>query len=532
MKKLITLLLALVMAVSVFAACTGNKPAATTPSDNPVKDAPDGSNPAPGTGGTDVSGTPPVETDPPIDESQLLNLDLDAIDYGGEDFYLYHWNFENAEFEYDTEAEGDPVNDAIYTKILRLEEDLGITLNLHEEKGSVNNHTNFVDKLELRLSDPETPVDVIACYSRCSPYLLVQGYFVDLVPYGETIDLTKEWWPNLLSEQHNIKDRIFFISGDASTGLLFQMQAVFMNKDLFKNFGNDYDAFMTDVINVKKGSGWTIDAMIDICKDLYQDLDGVTGETAGDFYGVVGDSYRAVDTLYTGFGLKLFDISSDEDKLYTVSTDLMNSAALDVCKKLGEWAQTPDALIFEGDSKFENPIVNEMFGSAQVLFWLNRLSPTHFYANTMEVDYTVIPAPKLNEDQERYYTVVGNPYSLYGICSESKNKDRSAEFIQYLGYLGWKHTTPAILDATFKGKYAKDDYTIDTFDEIRKAISFEVGRTFDQYTDTYFANKIQTAVCKNVPWTSVMSAASVKLFNKQLSNKVDKTLLDIINRLE
>ncbi len=528
MKKLITLLLALVMVVGAFAACTGDKPAVTTPEGTDPK--PVESTPAPSTNNGGNGTTGGTSTDPLPPTAYDLNLDLDAIDYGGEDFYIYHWNSENPEFDVDEEAvEGDPINNAIYTRNLRLEEDLGVTIDFHEETGHGRNYDNFVDKLELRLSDPETPVDLLACYSRCAPFLLVAGHYVDLLPYEDSLDLSKAWWPSLVREEHEIKGRVFYVSGDASTGLLMQMQALFVNKTLLGQYGINYESFMEDVINVKKGSGWTIDKLMEIIKDTYQDIDGETGETHGDFYGLIGDSFYAIDTFWTGFGYRLFDMSTKDDELYKVSNDLAGTVATDFVKMMTEWANTPSAELTK-EGTWPRAEACEHFGSAGCMFLTLRIG--HFDATVAEVDYSVVPAPKKNADQERYYTVMGNPYSLYGICKDSKNKERAAEFLQYLGYLAMNNTTPAIFETTFKGKMAKDDYTIDSFDVIKTSITFDIGRAFDMYTDTMFPNLLTNAITQNIPWTSQMSAAKRKLFDKQIQNKANKTILEIIEVLE
>ncbi len=539
MKKLIILLLALVMTLGAFAACAGDKPAATTPA-TPGEDGsndadkPSNSTPAPGTNNDPSESTPAPGTtndgqltDP---EKNALNIDLESIDYEGDSFYIYHWNSENPEFEVDADAAvGDPLNDAIYKRNLRLEEDLGITLDFHEETGSAGKQTNFLDKLELRLSDPETPVDIIAAYSRVAPYLLVAGHYVDLMPYEDTLDLSKAWWPSLVREEHEIKGRVFYVSGDASTGLLRMMQALFLNKSLLEQYGYNYDEFMTDVINVKKGSGWTLDKLMSMVKDTYQDIDGVKGESDGDFFGIFGYTWQCIDTLWTGCGYSIFDKSSKDDELYTISNDFGGSAAADFVKQMQEWAATDDAHIVEqGD--WTTTSASEHFGSAGCIFMTMRIG--HFKTHVVDIDYSVVPAPKKDENQDRYYTVIGNPYSLYSICKDSKDKDRAAIVLQYFGYLAKDLTTPAIFETTFKGKMAKDDHTIDSFDQIRKAVSFDVGRTFDTYTGTSCPNMITDAIIDNIPWSSKLSAATKKMFNKQIQTKLNDKLLGILDSLE
>ncbi len=523
MKKLIPLLLALVMIATAFAACADKPgPAESTPAPGTDPAKPVESTPA------DGSNTDGVIVEPP-----LLNIDLDAIDYGGADFYIYHWNTNSPEFEADADAaEGDPIQNALYLKNLNVEEQLGITLNFHGEDGVDHYQRNFIEKLELRLSDPETPVDLIAAYSRCAPFVLISGHAVDLEPYSDDLDMSKSWWPSLVREEHEIKGRVFYTSGDASTGLLTQIQAIFMNKTLFKSFGNDYDAFMADVINVKKGSGWTLDKFIGLTKDLYQDIDEENGESPGDFFGLAGEHFQVIDALWTGCGYRLFEISNEEDEIYVISSDMSGSVASEFVKKMTEWANTNDASITPEDGTWNGNSSKNLldhFGASKCLFAMCRLG--NFDASLVDVDYAVLPAPKANEDQKRYYTCVGNPYSLYSICDQSKDKDRVAIVLQTYGYYGYELTTPAIYDATYKGKFAKDDYALDCFDAIRGGITFEVGRTFDRITETMLPNLLTDAIVNNIPWTSQLSTAKRKLFDKQIQKKANEEILKLIETL-
>ncbi len=529
MKKLIPLLLALVMIATAFAACADKPgPAETTPASGTDPAKPVESTPA------DGSNTDGEIVDPPTLNYDDLNIDLDAIDYGGADFYIYHWNTNSPEFEADADAtDGDPIQNALYLKNLNVEEQLGVTLNFHAEDGGDHYQRNFIEKLELRLSDPETPVDLIAAYSRCAPFVLTSGHAIDLEPYSENLDMSKAWWPSLVREEHEIKGRVFYTSGDASTGLLTQIQAIFMNKTLFKSFGNDYDDFMTDVVNVKKGSGWTLDKFIELTKGVYQDIDEISGESPGDFFGLAGEHFQVVDALWTGCGYRLFELSSDEDKIYTLSTDISGSVASDFVKKMTEWANTNDASITPEDGTWNGNGCRNLidhFGASKCLFAMCRLG--NFDASLVDIEYAVLPAPKANEDQARYYTCVGNPYSLYSICDQSKDKERAAIVLQTYGYYGYELTTPAIYDATYKGKYAKDDYALDCFDAIRGGITFEVGRTFDRITETMLPNLLTNAIVKNAAWTTMLSPAMRKMLDKEVQKNANESILKLLDSLE
>ncbi len=518
MKKLIPLLLALVMIVSVFAACNNTKAPETT------KDpAASGNQPQGTTGGNQTPG----ETEPQIPPEETLNIDLDSIDYGNQDFYIYHWTTTNPEFAVDEEAtEGDPINEALYQRNLKVEEGLGIKLNFHAEDGHDNYQSNFVSKLTTRVQDPETPVDLIASYSRTAPHVMVAGFAVDLLAY-EDLDLSKAWWPSLVRETHEIKGRLFYTSGDASTGLLTMIETLFMNKTVFAGLGHNYEKFIKDVI---KGN-WTIDDLINLCSNCYQDLDDIKGESNGDMFGIIAENVGFGDGMWTAYGYQLFDISDEDDVIYTLSEDLLGDNALNFVNKMTEFCNTDYAHL---QYEFADDVMNKAdklaaFSAGRTLFMETRM--ISFDASVVDADYTILPLPKGDAKQTRYYTCVGNPYNLFSICSSSVDKDLTARALQTLGYYGYTYTTPAIFEVTFKGKVAKDDYAIQMFDIIRENITFEIGRTFDRYTGTMLPNVVSRAWVNGTPWGSALTPLNKNLHAQRVANST-KVIFEILELTE
>ena len=87
-------------------------------------------------------------------------------------------------------------------------------------------------------------------------------------------------------------------------------------------------------------------------------------------------------------------------------------------------------------------------------------------------------------NQKKYYTTIGHQYSTYGICEASQDYDIAAQTLQVLGYHAYSTTTPALFEISFKGKFSKDDYTIEMFNIIRESIVFDIGRIYDVFITT------------------------------------------------
>lgn len=457
MKKLILIMLALVMVVSVLASCGGgNNPASSTKPTTPSK---------PITGG---------DGDEILPEEQI-NLDLDSIDYEGEVVKIFHWKADAGLDEFGMSSEdvnNDAVKDAIYKRNTRTEEDLGIVIEWHEqEKSGYTQINNFITKLETKKTDSGDYVDIVAGQTRVMPYVMIEGHLTELNTYSEHLDLDKIWWPEDVKEVHEIKGNLYFVSGDISANLLRMMTVLFVNKTTLTALGYDYDNFMTSVKNYE----WTLDDLIKMTEGVYQDLDkNVEGPSAGDQFGLV-TSYFHSDGLYAGLGYKYMITSTKDDQVFRLSSQIASETAANYVTKMKDWNATNDLYMDPLEKTYQ-----KSFKDGQALFLLHRAWYGFELQNT-DVKWAVIPTPALDENQKEYHTTIGNQYSSYGVCDAAIDLDRAAQTIQTLGYYAYNLTTPALFEVSFQGKFSKDDYNIEMFKIVRDSIGFDIGRVYDVF---------------------------------------------------
>ena len=457
-KKLTVLLLALIMVVSVFAACT-TTPGKTTP--KPTTPKPDTN------GGEDVP------------EEELLNVDIDNIDYDQSVVRVFHYYntgmnaYQQKEFEVtEDETLSNAINDAVYKKNLYTEQALGITLETHACQYSYNNTSFYIDALKRMVDDPTTPVDIITADSRVMPTVFVEGYLKELSALPD-LDYEKAWWPGDMVDCLSIKDRLYFITGDISTNTLAQMICIFLNKKTLEARGTKYEDFMNSVLNYE----WTLDKMIELCDGIYAEGSDSKkpGPSVDDYFGFVTTWYYT-DGIYNGAGYNYMRQSKSSDKVLELDSDMLSQSVDDYVTKLVDWGDTYD--FYGGNTGSTLYATNFMEGRslfcAHVAMYGNTLQTT-------ELDFAVAPCPLRDADQKEYYSSLGTQFNLYGIASSSPDLDRAAQTIQCLGYYAYQYTTPTLFEVTFKGKYSKDDYTLQMFDLIRNSLIYDPGKIYDSF---------------------------------------------------
>ena len=451
MKRIIVLLLIIALVISALVSC-GDKNAGTAPSATTKK--------------------PSASTDEETPENERINLDLDSIDYGGETVHIFHWQPDSEYMEFDmklADINNDAVNNALYERNSYTETALGVKLDWYMQSDSIYRQTvNFVNKLESRVQDPQTPVDIVIAQARSMPYFMIEGHLTELNTYSDSLDLSKTWWPENVQEAFSVKDNLYFVSGDISANLLRNMTVLFVNKTTLESIGQNYNELMESV----KAYEWTLDDLIALTEGLYKDVNENNKKDVNDKYGLV-TYYSRSDAIYTGLGYKYMDQSSRDDQVFRLASHVTGEVAANYVQKMKDWHSTYDFCMTLGEHEYKDTFTN-----GNTLFLLQNAG-FGFEVQKTDIKYAVLPTPALDTNQQRYYTTIGHQFSAYGICENSLDYDISAQTLQVLGYYAYSTTTPALFEVSFQGKFSKDDYTIEMFKIIRESVVFDVGRIYD-----------------------------------------------------
>lgn len=280
---------------------------------------------------------------------------------------------------------------------MAIEDRLNVKLAFEEEKGDNSNRNTFIQRVSNSFSAGEGIYDIVATYSRTAAQLAIQGFYADLNDIPDSyINYDMPWWPESIIDTMGVGDALYYVSGDASTNTLHFMYTLYYNKDLLNNLG------LADPTEFVLNNTWTIDKLIEMTTNQYQDLDNSGNLSEGDFYGF-GTIYYGADAFYTGSGLKLVERTGDED-LIKISDDYFSQKTIDLIDKLGNWMTTNDCWISRsGDAvDFDLPFVN-----GNMLFCQNRVymadNKHGSGLNGVEWKYGLVPTPLYDEAQENSF---------------------------------------------------------------------------------------------------------------------------------
>ena len=424
--------------------------------------------------GNDSTADTTASVDVGGDETEELYLGYekdsipDTLDYNGATVKILYWNdSERPEFEVEEDADdADRIVSAIKARNAVVQERLGVNFEWDSYQGSTSYRSQFTKYVETQYSSSNY-YDIIATYSRTSGMLATRGFLADLNTIDDNmLDYEKPWWPDTLIDTCTIGQSLYFISGDASTNTLHFMYGVYYNKGLI----TDYQ--LEDPQTLTLNGTWTIDQLINMTKDKYQDLNNNDKQDAEDFV-PFGTLNFHCDAFYTGSDLML--VEQDPDKVLVISPDFSGEKAIDLVAKLGKWLPTNDCTTDSSD--YQKPFV-----AGQGLFCLNRVYMADNISasglNAVTWTYGIVPVPKYDLDQTDYITVMGNPFTLYSVGNGSSDPSMATAVIECWASEAYRRTTPAIFEINMKLKYSKENVDAQMFDIIRSTVRYDLGRIF------------------------------------------------------
>ncbi len=432
----------------------------------------------------------------------------DTLKYDGATVKVLYWNdSERPEFEVAEDADdADRIISAIKARNAVVQERLGVTFEWDGQPGDVGERANFTKYVESQFTSSNY-YDVIATYSRTSGMLATRGFLADLNTIDDShLNFSQPWWPESLVDTCTIGKSLYFISGDASTNTLHFMYGVYFNKELVK----DYE--LEDPQALATAGTWTIDKLMSMTKDKYQDLNSNGKQDKDDFVPFGTKNYHC-DAFYTGSDLML--VEQDPDKVLVISPDFSGEKAVDLVAKLGTWLPTDDTIL--GDD-YMKPFV-----AGQGLFCLNRVYMADNVSsnglNAVTWTYGIVPVPKYNLDQDNYITVMGNPFTLYSVGNGCSDPSMATAVIECWASEAYRRTTPAIFEINMKLKYSKENVDAQMFDIIRSTVRYDLGRIFSDQLNT-MSEMPSKAACAGSSWSSGLKA-KVGILQNQCAGIVD-----------
>lgn len=176
------------------------------------------------------------------------------------------------------------------------------------------------------------------------------------------------------------------------------------------------------------------------------------------------------------------------------------------------------------DKGIEYTGVHPVFPYGRSLFMWGMTRFIDIGLRSMEDDFGILPIPKFDSAQDRYYSTASNGWHSYAwlIPQGSQDPDKTAYIMDTMAYYGRIHILPAYYDVVLQRKYTRDDESSAMLDIIFNSTVYDLG---DLYNIGGFRNTLEDMIrSKGV---NNMSSGLEKL-----SGKIEKDLNKLISQFD
>ena len=387
------------------------------------------------------------------------------------------------------ESSSDPLEDAVYRRDDRLQNEYGIKFNSAYQSDFNVIATNVKNDVSAGTGEFHIVYQHMIDGAR---NLAPGGYLTDLSEL-EYVDFDNIWWDQDCKNGFMIGDSMMMVCGDLLPSSMLITASVLFNKSLF--IKNGIELPYQDARDGK----WTLDDMLRLTKDQTQDLNG-DGKVVytDDFFGVTAWAADADFNLFFGAGATMFSYDDDHLPVFEPDTDRLQAIYDKIYTLLITqnsfhviWAQ------YEKDPSMYNQTIN-VFRDGRALFFPTYLSTTTSLRDMVD-DYGILPNPKYDERQTDYLGFVNGSASM--ACVPSSLSDENLELagfmLEALASSSYYMTTDTLYDVVAKSKNARDHESAEMVDIIIRHKVFDFGYSHFSGEDLPCFNIAQTALQSN-----------------------------------
>lgn len=445
MKRILAMLLAVLMMVPVLAACqpdTPDVPDDTTPSsDSKVEDT-----------------TVPEETGLKLDKSDFGGANLRIL--GVSEDYNYGY-YQTGDIWIETE-QADPFENSVYKRL----QDCIKKYNFGVEYAS---STAPMDDVASLVSGGLDQYDVVFAQWHMTWAAAKTGNLLDLREI-DTLNLSNSWWDQNANEQLSVANRLFYTTGDITTVDDRCTRALYFNKTLAASHD------MESPYELVRTNQWTLDKFSEMCRSVYDDVNGDGNTDIDDVMGFFRESGQ-FNYLMTAMDEHYAQLDENGMPVYTFMQDAEGVTKMEtVCALLTDEKVSYNIHNLTDFGGYSNRFAyaRSKFAAGKHLFTIGGALVISEFAD-MEDSFGILPMPKWNADQTRYYHIVDTPAAVMGIPNTKADASDIGYMLEYFSYEGQQTVSPTFKERMLKRRYAQDSDSGDMLDIIYANKCFDVG---------------------------------------------------------
>ncbi|MGM9624508.1 MAG: extracellular solute-binding protein [Eubacteriales bacterium] len=394
---------------------------------------------------------------------------------------------------------GEVVNDAVYERNQTILDYYGTKIEWLECE-----ENQYVNTFARSVMAGEDVFQFAAVHVVQSGTLAQQELLMDFseIPY---IDMTNPWWNQTARETLTIKDKIFIAQNDIPTyTVICSNHVMYFNKSIAEKYK------IPDVYELIHDGKWTLDKMTELAKSVASDINGDDKMDEEDLWGLITTSGSTSIFLPS---CEQPIMKNDSNGIPTLALNTPKMAT--IVEKLYEICFESGATLFDNISKETD--FCKLFADGHSLFYNGYVADMNLMRD-MRDEYGLIPAPKFDETQENYYTLIQGSSDL--VVIPVSLPEEKYEFVgmitEALAALSYRDVRPAIYEEALKGKYMRDFDSQEMLDLISRNIVIDFGMVYQVNSDISFPiwNILESKSADFASWYASREATAEAKYEK------------------
>ncbi len=398
---------------------------------------------------------------------------------------------------FESEGEKDIVEQAVYDRRIRTEERLGVDLVLVEKTGTGTSEAEWISYVSSCVRSDLDDIDIIAGVSYAVGKCALQGLLFNMLdPSCDYLNFKKPYWYESFVTDARIGNGLYFATGDISVNLIESMFVCYANDGLINGYS------LPDPTKLALDGKWTFEQLITMSTGIYTESEKIYGfATRG----------KTADPWFYASGARYCELDADGNIM--ASPSFSGDKVTETVRLLTDFFNNSDVK-FPAKSSSE---ITETFASGHSLFVFDDYAESHTSFSESGVDFSILPIPKYNEEQERYYTIPDNSYTLYAITANAEDPARASCILECMASNSYRLITPAIYLRAYKLlNYTDDPSSLTIYDLLRESLVYDHGRLF---ADELIGQSVfRNAAGNTADWQSFIGNQTVNKHLKTLQN--------------
>lgn len=494
MKKLVLLFLAAVMLLGCLTACGGAK-----------------------NGGEQTTAKLNVDENEP----------LPVADYRGRTYTVLYRDLPEYRAEWVAEGEetGQVIGSAIYSRNAAVEARYGVYLDYETGRAPAQAvagdfEQNFQARIDNSVMSGDDIYQLAAGYTYRLATISTQGNFLNWYSMPN-MDLNADWWSTDFFTYASYKGCCYIGAGPLSLTHMKASACIYFNIDQLDEYiENGTEKVFQDV----RDGTWTIDKLIAYAKECTPEIIGSEDQK----YGFSCDQNQCIDAFIYAFDMKI--TAYDAEGTPRVKAINASNPIVDAYEKLKTFSESDSYYSISTELKNTDPDLYSdgmvgLFKAGRTVFAAGILDrASGIRSEAPEIEYGILPYPKWNEDQAKYYTYKTDSHTSFAIPKSVTDKEFVGTVTEALAYYSNRYVKDALYNVVLKYRDATDAESSHCVDLILDGGRFDFSNVYAcAWGDQQGPAHLLRQSLKNEKRPNIVSAYKA---NKDAYDAVMQDLLD------